>query len=178
MQSSATTPTAQSNTTASTVTRGGKYLTFALGREEYGIAILKVREIIGRMDITAVPRSAPYVKGVINLRGQVIPVIDLRCKFGMAAVEATDETCVVVVEIERGGRTLSTGLVVDRVKEVLSINDDAIEETPDLGTTVDAQFIRGIGKVGSTVKILLDIDRVLTACETQELTSGAAAKAA
>lgn len=158
-------------TATSVASRGGRFLTFALGREEYGIAILKVREIIGRMEVTAVPRAAAYVKGVVNLRGQVIPVIDLRCKFGMESVEATEETCIVVVEIDRDGRTLSTGLVVDRVREVLSINDDCIEETPNLGSAVNARFILGIGKVGQSVKILLDIDRVLTATETGEVTS-------
>lgn len=168
----------ESNTMTSTTSRGGKYLTFALGREEYGIAILKVREIIGRMDITAVPRTPEYVKGVINLRGQVIPVIDLRAKFGMEAVEATDETCVVVVEIDRNGRTMSTGLVVDRVKEVLNIAEESVEETPNLGASVDAQFIRGIGKVGTAVKILLDIDRVLTASEAQALTGADEVKVA
>jgi purine-binding chemotaxis protein CheW len=158
---------------ATAINRGGKFLTFALGKEEYGIAILKVREIIGCMEVTPVPRTPSYVRGVINLRGQVIPVIDLRAKFGMETLAATDETCIVVVEITRDGRTLSTGLVVDRVREVLSINPEAVEDAPDLGTSVDSKFIQGLGKVGQHVKILLDIDRVLTAGEAHELSNAA-----
>jgi purine-binding chemotaxis protein CheW len=142
----------------------GKYLTFALGREEYGLEILKVREIIGYMDITAVPRTPPYVRGVINLRGQVISVVDLRAKFGMPAADRTDQTCVIVVEIRGpGGRKLSTGIIVDRVSEVLNVAADQIEEPPSFGAAVDTDFILGMGKVGQTVKILLDIDKVLTA---------------
>ena len=108
----------------------GKYLTFALAREEYGLEILKVREIIGYMDITAVPQTPDYVKGVINLRGQVIPVIDLRAKFGMETTETTEETCIIVVEINQSGRKFSTGIVVDHVQEVLDIAGEDIEDAP------------------------------------------------
>ncbi|HZZ43260.1 MAG TPA: chemotaxis protein CheW [Tepidisphaeraceae bacterium] len=167
-----------SATAATTPGRGGKFLTFALGREEYGIPILKVREIIGCMEVTAVPRSAAYVKGVINLRGQVIPVIDLRAKFAMETVAATEETCIVVVEIIEAERKLSTGLVVDRVKEVLNIAADCVEDAPDLGATVDSHFILGMGKVGQAVKILLDIDQVLVGTEARELSAIASQKAA
>lgn len=145
--------------------RGGKYLTFALGNEEYGLEILKVREIIGYMDITAVPRTPSYVKGVINLRGQVISVIDLRAKFGMERAERTEQTCIVVVEIAQAGRKLSIGIVVDRVSEVLNIASEHIEDAPTFGTAVETDFILGMGKLGDAVKILLDIDRVLTAEE-------------
>jgi purine-binding chemotaxis protein CheW len=141
--------------------RGGKYLTFALGREGYGLQILKVREIIGYMEITAVPRTPSHVKGVINLRGQVISVIDLRTKFGMESAEKTDETCIIVVETLQDGRKLNIGLIVDKVSEVLNIAEEAIEDPPELGSSVDAQFILGMGKIGNAVKILLDIDRVL-----------------
>ena len=143
----------------------GKYLTFALGREEYGLEILKVREIIGYMEITAVPRTPPYVRGVINLRGQVISVVDLRGKFGMEPRERTDETCIIVVETRdlAAGRKLSTGVIVDRVREVLDVPADRIEPPPDMGTSADARFILGMGKVGESVKILLDIDAVLGA---------------
>jgi len=99
----------------------GKYLTFALAHEEYGLEILKVREIIGYIDVTAVPQTPHYVKGVVNLRGQVIPVVDLRAKFGMETADVTDETCIIVVEITLGGRKSNTGIVVDRVQEVLDI---------------------------------------------------------
>jgi len=140
----------------------GKYLTFALAQEEYGLEILKVREIIGYMEITAVPQTPEYVKGVINLRGQVIPVIDLRGKFGMETTEITDETCIIVVEITQDDRAFNTGIVVDRVQEVLDIDGQDIEEAPQFGASVDTNFILGMGKIGDTVKILLDIDRVLT----------------
>lgn len=158
--------------------KGGKYLTFALGREEYGLEILKVREIIGFMEITAVPRTPGYVKGVINLRGQVISVVDLRAKFAMASAEKTEETCIIVVEISgQDGRKLSTGIVVDRVSEVLNIAGENIEPAPEFGTAVDTQFILGMGKIGQSVKILLDIDRVLSAGEI-EAVAGVQAKAA
>ena len=142
--------------------KGGKYLTFALANEEYGLEILKVREIIGYIDVTAVPQTPHYVKGVINLRGQVIPVIDLRTKFGMETAEITDETCIIVVEIAHGGRKFSTGIVVDRVQEVLDIGAEDIEDAPQFGASVNTDFILGMGKIGEAVKILLDIDRVLT----------------
>ncbi len=148
-------------TNRSATNKGGKYLTFALGKEEYGLEILKVREIIGYMDITAVPRTPSYVKGVINLRGQVIAVIDLRAKFNMEAAERTEQTCVIVVEIKQGGRKLSTGIIVDHVSEVLDIAGEKIEEPPTFGASVDTDFILGMGKIGDSVKILLDIDRVL-----------------
>lgn len=140
----------------------GKYLTFALANEEYGLEILKVREIIGYMDITAVPQTPNHVKGVINLRGQVIPVIDLRAKFGMETAEITEETCIIVVEITQGKRQFSTGIVVDRVQEVLDIDGQDIEDAPQFGSNVNTDFILGMGKIGDTVKILLDIDKVLS----------------
>jgi len=138
-----------------------KYLTFALGAEEYGVEILKVREIIGYIDVTAVPETPSHVKGVINLRGQVIPVIDLRAKFGMATTDVTDETCIIVVEITQNSRKFNTGIVVDRVREVLDIAGGNIEEAPRFGASVNTDFILGMGKVGDAVKILLDIDKVL-----------------
>jgi len=139
----------------------GKYLTFALGPEEYGLEILKVREIIGYMEITAVPQTPHEVKGVINLRGQVIPVIDLRARFGMETIEVTDESCIIVVVISRGRSDFSTGIVVDHVQEVLDIAGQDIEEAPQFGSSVDTEFILGMGKIGDSVKILLDIDKVL-----------------
>jgi len=139
----------------------GKYLTFALGPEEYGLEILKVREIIGYMEITAIPQTPHHVKGVINLRGQVIPVIDLRAKFGMDTAEVTEETCVIVVEANQGKRKFSTGVIVDYVQEVLDIAHKDIENAPQFGSSVDTEFILGMGKIGDSVKILLDIDKVL-----------------
>lgn len=151
----------------------GKYLTFALANEEYGLEILKVREIIGYMDITAVPQLPGYVKGVINLRGQVIPVIDLRTKFGMSAADVTEETCIIVVETSQAGRKFNTGIVVDRVCEVLDIDGENIEETPQFGADVQTDFILGIGKIGESVKILLDIDKVLESVNVVQITSAA-----
>lgn len=139
----------------------GKYLTFALAQEEYGLEILKVREIIGYMDVTAIPQTPHYVKGVINLRGQVIPVVDLRTKFGMEAVEVTDETCIIVVEIAASRRRSGTGIIVDRVQEVLDIEGGDIEAAPQFDASVRTDFILGMAKVGESVKILLDIDKVL-----------------
>lgn len=160
--------TATATATPTTATRrGGKYLTFALGKEEYAVEILKVREIIGYMDITAVPKTPPYVRGVINLRGQVISVMDLRAKFGMESAKASDQTCIIVVEIRHGDRKLSTGIIVDRVSEVLDIAEASIEEPPSFGTRVNTDFIRGMGKIGSSVKILLDIEKVITAEEIE-----------
>jgi purine-binding chemotaxis protein CheW len=141
--------------------REGKYLTFALANEEYGLEILKVREIIGWMEITAVPQTPPHVRGVINLRGQVIPVVDLRAKFGMMETEVTGQTCIIVVEIEQGEHRFSTGIVVDHVQEVLDIKGEAIEDAPQFGSSVNTEFILGLGKMGDSVKILLDIDKAL-----------------
>jgi purine-binding chemotaxis protein CheW len=145
--------------------KGGKYLTFALGKEEYGLEILKVREIIGYLDVTAVPRMPSHIKGVINLRGQVISIVDLRAKFQMPPAPRTEQTCFIVVDIRRDGRLINTGIVVDRVSEVLNIEAASIEEAPELGSSVDCGFILGMAKVAQCVKILLDIDRVLTSDE-------------
>jgi purine-binding chemotaxis protein CheW len=140
------------------IDRAGKYLTFCLGEEEYGLEILKVREIIGMMSITSVPRTPGFIKGVINLRGKVIPVIDLRLKFSMPEVEHTDETCIIVVHVG----DVEVGVIVDRVSEVRDILENDIDDPPSFGTNVDASFILGMGKTGSgKVSILLDITRVL-----------------
>ena len=155
------TSTQQTKPTKSSKNREGKYLTFALGPEEYGLEILKVREIIGYMDITAVPQTPHYIKGIINLRGQVIPVIDLRTKFGMDTTEVTEETCIIVVEINQVSRVFNTGIIVDHVQEVLDIANEDIEDAPQFDSSVDSDFILGMGKIGNSVKILLDIDAVL-----------------
>ncbi len=151
------------------LSREGKYLTFALAQEEYGLEILKVREIIGYIDVTAVPQTPPHVKGVINLRGQVIPVIDLRTKFGMETTDVTEETCIIVVEIALASRTFSTGIVVDHVQEVLDIPGSSIEDPPQFGATVNTDFILGMAKVDDSVKILLDINRVLSEEQLESL---------
>ncbi len=143
-----------------TANREGKYLTFSLAGEEYGIGILKVKEIIGLMAITTVPQTPAYVKGVINLRGKVIPVADLRLKFGMEPMEYTDRTCIIVVEIKGADRTVLMGIVVDSVSEVLNIKGSEIEDTPNFGGKLNTAFILGMAKANGSVKILLDIDRV------------------
>jgi purine-binding chemotaxis protein CheW len=148
-----------------TAEREGKYLTFTMDKEEYGIGILKVKEIIGMMPITPVPRTPEYVKGVINLRGKVIPVVDLRLRFGMDAIDYNERTCIIVVEIEGQSGTVMIGTVVDSVSEVLNIKGDDIEDTPTFGTRLDTDYILGMAKMEGGVKILLDIDRVLTSVE-------------
>jgi purine-binding chemotaxis protein CheW len=143
----------------------GKYLTFSLAGEEYGIGILKVKEIIGMMSITMVPQTPVYLKGVINLRGKVIPVVDLRIKFGMEPIEYNERTCIIVVEISGEARTIHMGIVVDSVSEVLNIKAADIEETPNFGTQLNTEYILGMAKSSGGIKILLDIDRVLSAEE-------------
>ena len=140
----------------------GKYLTFTLDKEEYGIALLKVKEIIGMMPITSVPQTPDYVKGVINLRGKVIPVTDLRLRFDMAEIDYTDRTCIIVVEIQGAESTIQVGIVVDAVSEVMNIKPEEVEETPSFGTKVATDYILGMANMEGMVKILLDIDRVLT----------------
>lgn len=147
----------------------GKYLTFSLADEEYGIGILKVKEIIGMMPITSVPRTPPFVKGVINLRGKVIPIVDLRAKFGMESIPYTERTCIIVVEIDSNDATVLIGIVVDAVSEVLNINGDEIEDTPAFGTHLDTEYIMGMAKMEGGVKILLNIDQVLSSKEIQNL---------
>jgi len=157
----------------SMVSREGKYLTFAMAGEEYGIGILKVKEIIGIMSITSVPQTPGYVKGVINLRGKVIPVIDLRLKFDMEAAAYTERTCIIVVEISSGERKLLMGIIVDSVSEVLNIKTGEIADTPTFGAKVDTGYILGMAKMGTGVKILLDIDRVLSNQDFQDVASSA-----
>ncbi len=147
----------------------GKYLTFTLEKEEYGISILKIKEIIGMMSITTVPQTPDFVKGVINLRGKVIPVVDLRLKFQMEGIDYTERTCIIVVEITGQAGTVMTGIVVDAVSEVLSIKGEDIEETPTFGTKLNTEYILGMAKMEGGVKILLDIDSVLNAEEAAAL---------
>ena len=147
----------------------GKYLTFSLSDEEYGLGIIKVKEIIGMMAITSVPRTPEFIKGVINLRGKVIPVMDLRLKFSMEPIPYSDRTCIIVVEVDSNESTVLIGIVVDSVSEVLNINDDEIEETPTFGTSLNTEYILGMAKIEGGVKILLDIDKVLSTEEIATL---------
>jgi purine-binding chemotaxis protein CheW len=147
----------------------GKYLTFCLAQEEYGIGVRKIKEIIGMMSITTVPQAPEFVKGVINLRGKIIPVMDLRLRFGMEPIAYTDRTCIVVAEIGRGTDTVFIGIVVDSVSEVLNIKEEDIEESPSFGARITTDYILGMAKMNKSVKILLDIDRVLNSQEVRLL---------
>ncbi len=149
----------------------GKYLTFKLSNETYGIEILKVQEIIGLMSITSIPRTPDFVRGVINLRGKVIPVVELRKKFNMETVEDTDHTCIIVVQVMGTEGPITMGILVDEVSEVVDITENQLEPPPSFGTNVDTAFILAMGKLRDTVVILLDIDKVLTANEMQRISS-------
>ena len=153
--------------------REGKYLTFSMANEEYGIGILKIREIIGMMPITSVPQTPEFVKGVINLRGKVIPVMDLRLRFNMDSIDYNERTCIIVVEILGQSATVQVGVVGDSVSEVLNIKQDEIEDTPTFGISLNTDFILGMAKMEGGVKILLDIDQVLTSDELSLLEEAA-----
>jgi len=156
----------QSLEAAANATRqlAGKYLTFTIHEESYGIDVLKVREIIRLTTITAVPQMPNYVRGVINLRGKIIPVMDLRLKFGLAEAASTEQTCIIVVRVKLpDGKSTQMGLVVDGVEEVANIADADIEETPDFGGQITTDYIVGMAKIKGVVKTLLDIDGVVSA---------------
>jgi purine-binding chemotaxis protein CheW len=148
---------------------GGKFLTFFLAGEEYGIEILSVHEIIGMMPITSVPGTPDYICGIINLRGKIIPIVDLRRKFGMESKAQTAETCMIVVHVQG----VEVGTVVDRVSEVLNIAAGDIEPPPSFGKDVNTDYILGIGKSQSKVKILLNIDRVIATDQIVQLQKAA-----
>lgn len=151
--------------TVSTAVRAGKFLTFELGDEAFALEISKVQEIIGMLPVTRVPKLPDFVRGVINLRGKVIPVIDLRRKFGFDAMEDTERTCIIVSQINRNDRQVITGILVDEVCEVLDIEADRIDASPDFGTAVDTDFIPGMGRLDDQVVMLLDVDKVLSGGE-------------
>ena len=154
----------------------GKYLTFFLGEETYGIPVLKVREIISMLPITQVPQVPAYMKGVINLRGKVIPVVDLRAKFSMSEAEATASTCIVVVQIHGLDNQIKLiGLIVDAVEEVANIAQSEIEPTPDFGGSISVQYILGMAKIKGAVKSLIDIDQIIAADTIERITSTLAA---
>lgn len=154
-----------------TDSRAGKYLTFHLGKEEFGIQVRHVREIMGVQDITAVPGTPPHLKGVINLRGKIIPVVDLRLKFQFPEAPFTETTCIVVVQVEQEGEQTMIGLIVDGVSEVLNLGAVDIEDAPNFGEGVDMPFVLGIAKCKGSVKILLKIEDVLTLKELRGLES-------
>lgn len=167
-------PTPQQSETEERLSLGGqlagKYMTFKLASENYGLEILRVREIIGLLYITRIPRTPEFVQGVINLRGRVIPVIDLRQMFGMPKTDPTDQTVIIVVQYECAGRSITAGILVDEVVEVLDVKADRIEPTPSFGTSdINTEFIRGIGKADTRILFLLDIARVLTSSKADEV---------
>ncbi len=147
----------------------GKYLTFTLGEEDFGIGILAIREIVGMMPVTTIPQTPEFVRGVINLRGQVIPVVDLRARLGMDAVDATERTCIIVVEIAAGVRNVQIGIIVDSVSKVLNIKADEVDDSSTFGAKLDTEYILGMAKMDGDVKILLDIDRVLSGEGVQQV---------
>lgn len=152
---------------ARTGQRQGKYLVFHLGKEEFGVHVLKVREIMGIQEITSVPQTPSFVKGVINLRGKVIPVIDLRRKFRLEEVDYTQRTCIIVLQVMHETGNMLMGVIVDGVSEVLTIQEAEIEDTPEFGGDMRVPYILGMAKVKGKVKILLDIDQVLTTVEVE-----------
>lgn len=152
--------------------REGKYLTFSVGDESYGIGILKVKEIIGVMRITPIPQTPAHVRGVINLRGKVIPIIDFRVRFGMDETDYTERTCIIVVEIDSCSGRVHIGIIVDSVSEVINIKGYDIEDTPGFGNTADTGYILGVAKTAGKVIILLDIDKSM--CTDQFLIASAA----
>lgn len=158
-------PTADPSAEPGAAQRGGKYLTFELAGEAYGIEILKVQEIIGLLPITRVPRTPEFMLGVVNLRGRVIPIMDLRLAFEMPAQEPTEETCIIVVQLEG----MQTGVVVDRVSEVRDVSESEVDDAPNFGGEVDTNFLLGIAKSEGRVTMLLDIDRILTRGELEQL---------
>jgi purine-binding chemotaxis protein CheW len=149
--------------------RAGKYLTFELGPEEFGIQVLKVREIMGVQDLTAAPQTPPCVKGVINLRGRAIPVVDLRLKFGLNEIPYTQRTCIIVVQVTGDAGPTLMGIVVDGVSEVLNVAGGDVEDTPDYGPGAATPYILGMAKVKGKVRILLEIDQVLSSRDLQGL---------
>jgi purine-binding chemotaxis protein CheW len=153
---------AESKVVASLDGLAGKYLTFKLDVEEFGLEILKVQEIIKMMDITRVPRTPSFVRGVINLRGKVIPIVDLRLKFDMDSRASTEKTCIIVVTVRRSSGAVIMGIIVDEVSEVLDVAGESIEPAPQFGGAVDTAFILGMGKVGDRVVTLMDVDKVLS----------------
>lgn len=149
--------------------RAGKYLTFFLASEEYGVEILKVQEIIGRMPITPVPLTSRYIRGVINLRGKIHPIMDLNVKFGMEETRVTDETCIIVIKTA----SLMMGILVDKVSEVVNVASGDIEDTPSFGADVYTEYLLGVGKTGGRIRLLLDIEKVITASDVIHLKKAA-----
>lgn len=150
---------------ASNVAGSQQYVTFSLGEELFGVEVTRAREILSVTPVTKVPQTPEYLLGVINLRGQVVPVVDMRLKLGLPVTEVTEDTCVIVVEVQIDGESIIVGALADAVREVLEIRSDQIEPPPRLGTRLKTEFITGMGKVNEQFLILLNIDRVFSSEE-------------
>lgn len=150
------------------IIEGGKFLSFFLGKEEYAIEILKVQEIIGLMPITPVPKMPDYIRGVLNLRGKIVPVMELRARFNLESVEDTDETCIIVIQDDN----YQMGVVVDKVSEVSDIGSEQFEEVPSVGKTSGNEFLSALGKVKDSVKMVLDVHKVLFDVPAEVLEAG------
>lgn len=161
------------NASAGLQAQAGKYLAFTLGKESYGLPVLKVREIIRLVAITPVPQMPAHIRGVINLRGKIVPVVDLRIKFGLATVEADESACIVVVQVKLpAGSNIHMGLIVDGVEEVINFAAADLEATPDFGMQVDTDYLLGMAKVKARVVALLDIDRVVGGVAVESVQRG------
>jgi purine-binding chemotaxis protein CheW len=161
------------NTPALFGTELTQYLTFEVADEEYAIEITRVREILVYSSLTSVPRAPEFIAGVMNLRGSVVPVVDLRKKLDLPATEITGTTCVVIVDIQSEGQSSHVGLLCDDVRQVMSLASDDIEPAPAFGTKIDLAFLRGMGDLGDHFALILDIDRLLTALELNAATAAA-----
>lgn len=164
---------------AEVLAKAGKYLTFGLADEHYGLEVLRVQEIVGLLPVTRVPRLPAFFAGVVNLRGRVIPVVDLRLAFGLSSSQMTERTCIIVVKVERSGTSATVmGMLVDEVSDVANLSDDAIEATPEFDTSIDTSFIKGVGRADDRVLLLLDIDKALSSSELDVVERAVAGNAA
>ena len=154
----------------------GQYLIFRIREEEYGVSILRIREILEFSPLTPVPLTPPWIRGVLNLRGSVVPVVDLALKFGLRETRPAERTCIVIIEVEADDEVSVIGVMVDGVDEVVELGADALEEPPDFGTRVRVDYLQGLGKVDRRLLLLLDADRVLSTEELLETRDAAAAE--
>jgi len=152
-----------------TITETTQYLTFKLTEEVFALEVAKVREILEYSTVTKVPQTPDYMRGVINLRGSVVPVVDLRLKFGMSAIEQTVNTCIIVTEVELNGETMQLGALADSVQEVNEMEPEQIEAAPKIGTRLNTDFIKGMGKQDNNFVMILDIDRVFNSKEMADI---------
>jgi purine-binding chemotaxis protein CheW len=154
------------------ITEAAQYLTFTLGEEVFALDIVQVREVLDFTPVTRVPRTPEFMRGVINLRGNVVPVVDMRMKFGLDATEQGVNTCIIIVEVSVDGETTVLGALADSVREVLDLEPDQIEPAPRIGTRLNTEFIKGMGKQDEQFIIILDIDRIFSRTELESVCGG------